>query len=779
MSLYTKLTSIFGLLNPNIGGFTFGASDAPEPAGPTEEELAIPSEAVNSRMKLHPHTPDILIQRKGWKILDRMAQDDQIAQNLTAFKVMRLSTGWTIEAADDSAAADEHKDFIEFNLIDHLQGSFNQDLFEIGGALALGYSISEKNYKFVEKGRWKGKIGLKNIKSKRPQDFNIYTDEFLNPLSLIKIEQPDIGKELPIDKFIIYSFRKRYENVFGTAITRSLYDLWWLKHIVKRAMGVYIEKYGVPVVLGKYEEGFKQKAAAFKMLKALRTETVAIIPKSLEVEFKAEAGRGTGGVDLFLKTIKHIDDQISKTILGQTLTQSAGDKGSQSLGRVHEDILTLHLEEFGLDLEDLINEQLIRDLIDFNFPNVSEYPKFKFKPIQPEDEGPQIDRFFKAKERGLVIPTEEDEAWIREQLNFPERDADTPLLINPNKPTFSVGDPNDPDNPNDGPQPPANGTPDEPKPTQGQPKVSDPNDQPKDGTKLAESFSTSRPVNTGASGRSFTIFEENVDLKETRRVIEELGVEDTIEVLAPILRDSAEAIVRQVQRKDIIGKRNYTAIRDLTVPNKGDIKKALQRSLERTATKSVIAAKKEIRASKLVDAASFSEAALRQYINASSFKMTGDLTDAMIQAASNSIFKAVQNGASEKEAISGIFKSLERFFKVGAAQAGDFTAARLETILRTNTTGAYNMARREFFLRDTELTPAFQYSAVLDDRVRPNHKAMDGRIFRSTNPVWDIWTPANGFNCRCLIIPITKFDNWNGIESEVPAVKPDDGFGKV
>lgn len=782
MSLFSRLREGFnehgfGFINPNIN-FDFG-KEPPKPAGAlVDEELGIPSESVFNRMKLHPFTPDALLQRRGFKILDRMAQDDQICQNLTALKVMRLSTGWNIEAADDSTAAEEHKEFIEFNFEDHIEGSLNQDLFEIMGALALGYSITEKNYTIVEKGSWKGKIGLKSLKSKRPQDFNIFTDVFSNPISLVKVEQPDIGAHLPIDKFIIYSFRKRYENVFGTALTRSLYDLWWLKHIIKRSLGVYLERFGVPIAVGRYDDGFKQKAAAFRMLKALRTETVALIPKSIELDWKETTGRG---VDLFIKAIKHVDDQISKTILGQTLTQSQGTSGSQSLGKVHQDILGMVINELGLDLEDLINEQLIRDLIDFNFPNVSEYPKLRFKPVEPEDEGPQIDRFFQAKDKGLVIATEEDEAWIREQLNFPERDESTPLLINPNTPTFSATpDPEDPDNLNNGgPEPPEGGTPDVPKPTQGLPKGGAPKNQPSPKIKLAESFSPSRPVITGTTRRSFTALEEKVDFKETRRVIEELGVEDTAEALTPILRDSLDMVVRQIKRKKIVSKKDYGAIRDLSVSNKGDIRKALRRSLERTAKKGVTAARKEIRVSKLVDAAEFNKKAIEQFLVATSFKMTGDLTDTMRIAASNSLFKAIQNGASEKEAIEGIFSALEPFFNVGAANAEDFAGGRLDTILRTNTTGAYNFARREFFLEDTETTPAFQYSAVLDDRVRKNHAAMDSRIFRSTSLVWDAWTPANGFNCRCLLVPVTKFDDWNGRESRVPAVAPDKGFGKV
>ena len=91
---------------------------------------------------------------------------------------------------------------------------------------------------------------------------------------------------------------------------------------------------------------------------------------------------------------------------------------------------------------------------------------------------------------------------------------------------------------------------------------------------------------------------------------------------------------------------------------------------------------------------------------------------------------------------------------------------------------AFNFARKQRFLEDTDFVPALQYSAILDDRVRPNHAAMDSKIFRTTNPIWDTWTPPNGFNCRCLIIAVTRSD-FDGQESSAPAAQPDKGFGEA
>jgi SPP1 gp7 family putative phage head morphogenesis protein len=71
---------------------------------------------------------------------------------------------------------------------------------------------------------------------------------------------------------------------------------------------------------------------------------------------------------------------------------------------------------------------------------------------------------------------------------------------------------------------------------------------------------------------------------------------------------------------------------------------------------------------------------------------------------------------------------------------------------------------------------AFQYSAILDDRTRANHAEMDGRIYLINDPIWDTWTPPNGFNCRCVLIPITKYEQFEVSDPPPADCLPDEGF---
>jgi len=61
------------------------------------------------------------------------------------------------------------------------------------------------------------------------------------------------------------------------------------------------------------------------------------------------------------------------------------------------------------------------------------------------------------------------------------------------------------------------------------------------------------------------------------------------------------------------------------------------------------------------------------------------------------------------------------------------------------------------------LFPLLRYSAILDDRTREDHEALNGMVRPADDPIWNEFFPPNGYNCRCLVEqlpegsePITK-----------------------
>lgn len=80
---------------------------------------------------------------------------------------------------------------------------------------------------------------------------------------------------------------------------------------------------------------------------------------------------------------------------------------------------------------------------------------------------------------------------------------------------------------------------------------------------------------------------------------------------------------------------------------------------------------------------------------------------------------------------------------------------RLRTIYQTNLQSAY-MAGRAQAQAAASAFPYLMYVAVMDSRTRPSHAALHGRVWRKDDPVWQVLTPPNGFNCRCRTRALTE-----------------------
>ena len=81
---------------------------------------------------------------------------------------------------------------------------------------------------------------------------------------------------------------------------------------------------------------------------------------------------------------------------------------------------------------------------------------------------------------------------------------------------------------------------------------------------------------------------------------------------------------------------------------------------------------------------------------------------------------------------------------------------RLETIYRTNLQTSYQAGRWQAFDDNKSDRPYLQYVAVMDDRTRPSHAAMNGQVFPADDPIWHTHYPPNGFNCRCRVRALSE-----------------------
>lgn len=356
---------------------------------------------------------DDLVTSRGYEIYDRMQTDSQVRACLNIKKLSILSRGWQVRPASDSPKDIKIADFVRFCLSD-MRGSVIDVLYNVLDAVAKGFSVSEINYKFIEKGPYNGLIGLDSIKSKDPSGISFESDEFLNLISLRQNTSQSV--KLPPEKFLVYTYMPRYESPYGTSDLRAAYRHWWSKDIILRFYNIYLEKFGSPTVLGAYTRGTpkSQQDDLLKVLDRIQQETAIVLPEDIKVEL-LEAQRG--GESGYMQAIEYHDRQIAKSILGQTLTTDEGMRfGSFALAKVHLDVLRITLEKVKRDLEETVmREQLIRRMVDYNFRTDS-YPEFSLGTLRERDLDLLAGVVTKLVTGGVVAP---DEAWIRDYLEIP------------------------------------------------------------------------------------------------------------------------------------------------------------------------------------------------------------------------------------------------------------------------------------------------------------------------------------------------------------------------
>jgi SPP1 gp7 family putative phage head morphogenesis protein len=159
------------------------------------------------------------------------------------------------------------------------------------------------------------------------------------------------------------------------------------------------------------------------------------------------------------------------------------------------------------------------------------------------------------------------------------------------------------------------------------------------------------------------------------------------------------------------------------------------------------------------------EDALNWYLTYSIY-LAGILDEAILKKAEGIIAQSIQEGLHWKDIVKALQASPE--FK-------GFAETRLATIAKTEGTKAYNKGRLEQFRSTDGYVEAVQYSAILDKRTTPLCRSLHGKIMDINNKLVDVYLPPNHFNCRSIIVPVTRYDNWK--ESDFSNVeRPKDGF---
>lgn len=230
------------------------------------------------------------------------------------------------------------------------------------------------------------------------------------------------GLPLPPFKFVVHRPRIRSGLPIRGGLARLAAVAYMCKAWTWRDWMAFADIYGLPMRVGQYGPA-ATKDDIGKLMAAvanLGSDAAAVMPESVRIQFE-QAANVAGAGDFFDKLASFWDKQISKGVLGQTMT--ADDGASLSQAQVHQivrlDIMTADARA----LSNTLQRELVRPFVDLNFGPGS-YPRLTVVVPKPENTGALVDALQKLVPLGLTV----EQSVVRDKLGLPDPDADSDVL---------------------------------------------------------------------------------------------------------------------------------------------------------------------------------------------------------------------------------------------------------------------------------------------------------------------------------------------------------------
>jgi phage gp29-like protein len=397
-------------------------------------------------------SPDKLLRTKGFSVYRDMRADDQVKLTMSFKKILVHGRSWEIVAASDSERDKDIARFVEWNIV---RINFKKTLKEALSACDFGFSIGEINW---EVGDYEGSraLLLKGIKHRDPERWEARMSSHGDILDWRQTEGHGIGSNPIImspNKLWHFAHQGEFSNPYGTSDLRAAYKSWWAKKFIHNFWNVFLERLGSPQTVMHYPQGASDelKETLKGILSGLSTKTEILIPEGVEIKL-VEALR-TSGQATFHDALTYHNNAIARAILMVALFGAGGDdisRGADSQSRLHLRTLFKMGDDLAKEIMFTFHEQVIKQLVNFNFAGVEEYPEFVWQDYG-EFEGIEVaDTIRLLHAAGIVDMDQSDVNYARSILGLPlraegdkedevVRPQPLPPPADPNKPPPAAG----------------------------------------------------------------------------------------------------------------------------------------------------------------------------------------------------------------------------------------------------------------------------------------------------------------------------------------------------
>jgi len=359
--------------------------------------------------------PVLKSQGKDIRIYRELLSDPHVWACVQSRKAGVLSLEWGI---DRGKAKSKQASVIE-NVFNNLD--LNALISEILDCVLFGFQPIEII--------WKPQSNLMLPSSivAKPAEWFVFDDD--NNLRL-KTKENFNGELLPDKKFLCPQYNPSYQNPYGE---RTLSRIFWNVTFKKGGLKFWIaftEKYGMPFLVGKHPRGTGKEDTEnlAEMMQAMIQDAIAVIPDDSTIEIQ-EAVK-TSSAEIYEKLVDKMNSEISKAILGQTLTTEIGSKGSYAASNTHMEVRKDIIESDKRIVEKTLN-QLIRWIYGLNFAEQREIPVFSMWEEEDVDLNlAQRDKIL--SDTGVKFTKE----YLMKTYGFDEKDIEITDKTNKSQPAF-------------------------------------------------------------------------------------------------------------------------------------------------------------------------------------------------------------------------------------------------------------------------------------------------------------------------------------------------------
>lgn len=328
----------------------------------------------------------------------------------------------TVEAASDAPEDRKKAELIrDWLRRDRLEA----ELFDILDAVGKGFSFTE-----IVWPEWKGGGPWlpEKLIWRDPRWFEFDQIDGTTPL----LRGAGAPTRLAPFKFIAHVHPAKSGLPVRSGLARAVAWAFLFKSFSLKDWVEFAEVYGLPIRVGKYQPGAteQQIRELLRAVSQISRDAAAVVPSSMTMEFTSPTG--SPGPDVFERLAEYLDKQISKAVLGQTATTDSEGGGLGGSGREHNDVRSDIERADAKLLAATINRDLVRPIIDLNFPHQpgAAYPRLKIG--RPEEE--DLDAYMTGVERYVSLGGRVAMSVVRDKLQLPDPVDGEALLHAPGAP---------------------------------------------------------------------------------------------------------------------------------------------------------------------------------------------------------------------------------------------------------------------------------------------------------------------------------------------------------